>query len=222
MTAISPPVRPVSSATGKQGDCFLDSLLAIVLWIFSYLLGSVSAAILACRLCGFPDPRTTGSQNPGATNVLRVGNKFAAMLTLVGDVGKGMVPILIARHLGMPEPIAALCGFCAFLGHLYPVYFDFRGGKGVATAFGVLAILHWPTALVLGALWVLVFVSTRFSSLASIVTFFLTPFGILLTHGEVFYPVLILSLILLWRHRHNLILLLRGREQGFRRTPPLE
>ena len=148
--------------------------------------------------------------------------KKAGVLTLIGDMLKGLVAVLIARAFTDEPAVLAGVVLAAFLGHLYPVYFDFRGGKGVATAFGVLAILHWPTALVLGALWVLVFVSTRFSSLASIVTFFLTPFGILLTHGEVFYPVLILSLILLWRHRHNLILLLRGREQGFRRTPPLE
>ncbi|MBA55889.1 MAG: acyl-phosphate glycerol 3-phosphate acyltransferase [Pseudomonadales bacterium] len=194
----------------------LESLLAIVLWIFSYLIGSVSAAILVCRLFGFPDPRSEGSHNPGATNVLRVGNKFAAALTLVGDVAKGVVPIIIARKLGMPETIAALCGFCAFLGHLYPVYFDFRGGKGVATAFGVLGTLHWPSLLLVGGVWLLVFFTTRFSSLASIVAFFLAPFILLLSYPELFHPILVLSLILLFRHRHNIVLLIKGQEQGFR------
>ncbi len=197
------------------GEHVLESLLAIVLWIFSYLIGSVSAAILVCRLFGFPDPRSEGSHNPGATNVLRVGNKFAAGLTLVGDVAKGVVPILIARRLGMPETIAALCGFCAFLGHLYPVYFDFRGGKGVATAFGVLGTLHWPSLLIVGGIWLLVFVTTRFSSLASIAAFFLAPFILLLTDPALFHPILVLSLILLFRHRHNIVLLVKGEEQGF-------
>lgn len=201
-----------------KGDATLESLLAIVLWIFSYLLGSISAAILVCRLFGFPDPRSTGSHNPGATNVLRVGNKFAAALTLIGDVAKGVAPIVIARELGLPEDIAALCGFCAFLGHLYPVYFDFRGGKGVATAFGMLGTLHWPSMLIVGGLWLLVFFSTRFSSLASIAAFFLAPLIVLLVHPELFNPILILSLMLLFRHRHNILLLIKGEEQSFR-TP---
>lgn len=183
-------------------------------------MGSISAAILACRLFGFPDPRSEGSHNPGATNVLRVGNKFAAILTLAGDVAKGVVPVIIARRLNMPESIAALCGFCAFLGHLYPVYFDFRGGKGVATAFGVLAILHWPSMLIVGGIWLLVFLSTRFSSLASIAAFFLAPLIMLITHPELFHPILVLCLMLLFRHRHNILLLIKGQEQGFRQTPP--
>ncbi|AUM13988.1 glycerol-3-phosphate 1-O-acyltransferase PlsY [Ketobacter alkanivorans] len=200
------------------GDKILESLLAIVLWIFSYLLGSISAAILVCRIFGFPDPRSTGSHNPGATNVLRVGNKFAAALTLIGDVAKGVAPIIIARELGLPESIAALCGFCAFLGHLYPVYFDFRGGKGVATAFGVLATLHWPSMLVIGGLWLLVFASTRISSLASITSFFLAPLIVLLFKAELFHPILVLSLMLLFRHRHNITQLVKGEEQSFRKT----
>lgn len=127
-----------------------------------------------------------------------------------------MAPILIAQELGLPDAIAALCGFCAFLGHLYPVYFDFRGGKGVATAFGVLGTLHWPSMLVIGGLWLLVFTSTRISSLASIAAFFMAPLVVLLAQPELFHPILVLSLMLLFRHRHNIVLLVKGEEQGFK------
>ena len=200
--------------SGNVARCALESLLAIVLWAFSYLLGSVSSAILVCQLFRLPDPRSTGSHNPGATNVLRLGNKFAAALTLLGDVAKGIVPVVIARQLQLPDSIAALCGFCAFLGHLYPVYFDFRGGKGVATAFGVLAILHWPSMLVMAGLWLLVAFSTHISSLASIASFFLAPWIVLMARADLFYPVLVLSLMLLFRHRVNISQLIKGQEHA--------
>jgi len=193
----------------------LNSLLAVVLWTFSYLLGSVSTAILVCRLMGYPDPRSTGSHNPGATNVLRVGGKFAAIVTLIGDVAKGVVPVVVALHLGLKQSIAAFCGFCAFLGHLYPVYFDFRGGKGVATAVGALAALHWPTAGLIVVIWLSVFAVTRISSLASITGFIAAPLLILLTRAELFYPILVLSLMLLFRHRSNILQLIRGEEESF-------
>lgn len=183
-----------------------------MLWTFSYLLGSVSTAILVCRLCGYPDPRSTGSHNPGATNVLRVGGKVAAIFTLIGDVAKGIVPVLLARELGLSESGAAYCGFCAFLGHLYPVYFDFRGGKGVATAMGVLVAVHWPSFLLIGAVWLLVAYLTRISSLAAIIAFFTAPMLVLMTRAELFYPVLVLALILLLRHHHNIAQLLKGEE----------
>lgn len=202
-----------SSSGLKIEELNLESLLAIVLWIFSYLLGSVSSAILVCKLFRLPDPRATGSHNPGATNVLRLGNKFAAAITLAGDVAKGVVPIMIARELELPESIAALCGFCAFLGHLYPVYFDFQGGKGVATALGVLAILHWPSMIIVAGIWVLVFISTHISSLASIASFFMAPWITLMSKPELFYPVLVLSLMLLFRHRVNMMQLIKGNEQ---------
>ena len=199
----------------KRRVLHLNSLLAIVLWTFSYLLGSVSTAILVCRLLGYPDPRSTGSHNPGATNVLRLGGKFAAIVTLIGDIAKGIVPVAIARELGLRENIAALCGFCAFLGHLYPVYFDFRGGKGVATAMGMVAALHWPTAAIIGLIWISVFVTTRFSSLAAIASFCAAPVLVLFTRAELFYPILILALMLLFRHRNNIVQLIRGKELGF-------
>lgn len=196
-------------------ELLLYSLLAVVLWTFSYLLGSVSTAILVCRLFGYPDPRSTGSHNPGATNVLRVGGKTAAIVTLIGDVAKGVVPVLIARQLGLPDSIAAFCGFCAFLGHLYPVYFDFQGGKGVATAMGAVAALHWPSALAIGLVWLVVAATTRISSLAAIISFFTAPMLVLLIRADLFYPILVLSLMLLFRHRVNIMQLIRGEELAF-------
>lgn len=187
-------------------------MLAIVLWTFSYLLGSVSTAILVCRLFGYPDPRESGSHNPGATNVLRVGGKVAAIFTLIGDVAKGIVPVVLARELGLSDNAAAYCGFCAFLGHLYPVYFDFRGGKGVATAMGMLAAIHWPSFLLIASVWALVAYSTRISSLAAIMAFFTAPMLVLMTRADLFYPVLILALILLLRHHANIAQLFRGEE----------
>lgn len=183
-----------------------------MLWIFSYLLGSVSTAILVCRLFGYPDPRSTGSHNPGATNVLRVGGKVAAIFTLIGDIAKGIVPVLLAMELGLNESSAAYCGFCAFLGHLYPVYFDFRGGKGVATAMGALVALHWPTAALIGGVWLVVAYATRISSLAAIISFFMAPMLTLMTRAELFYPILVLSLMLLLRHHTNIAQLIKGEE----------
>ncbi len=112
-----------------------------------YLLGSLSSAIIICRLLGLPDPRGQGSGNPGATNVLRIGGKKAAAATLIGDMLKGLIPVLIAKLLGASLAIQALVAIAAFLGHLYPLFFGFKGGKGVATALGVLLGIHWPVDL---------------------------------------------------------------------------
>ena len=145
------------------------------LCVAGYLMGSISSAILVCQLFGYPDPRTEGSNNPGATNVLRIGGKPAAALTLLGDVPKGVIPVVIAHYLGLGPFVAALVGTFAFLGHLFPVFFHFQGGKGVATAFGLLFALHWPSGLVAGVVWLLVFALTRISSLASLSAFVVAP-----------------------------------------------
>ncbi|MCK5886562.1 MAG: glycerol-3-phosphate 1-O-acyltransferase PlsY [Alcanivorax sp.] len=187
------------------------------LCVAGYLMGSISSAILVCRLFGYPDPRTEGSNNPGATNVLRIGGKPAAALTLLGDVLKGVIPVLVAYGLGLSATAAALVGFCAFLGHLFPVFFQFRGGKGVATAFGLLFPLHWPSGLVAGAVWLLVFALTRISSLASLSAFVVAPACIFAWLPQAFWPMLALSLVMILRHRSNLQKLLRGEELGFRK-----
>lgn len=183
----------------------------------AYLLGSISSAILVCRLLGYPDPRTQGSSNPGATNVLRIAGKPAAALTLAGDVLKGVLPVLLAWQLGLSATAAALIGFFAFLGHLVPVFFQFRGGKGVATAFGLLFALYWPIGVMTGATWLVVFGIGRISSLASIIAFMVMPVAVWYWLPGAFWPMLLLTLILLARHHSNIRKLLSGQELGFRK-----
>jgi glycerol-3-phosphate acyltransferase PlsY len=180
------------------------------LCVAGYLMGSISSAILVCRLFGYPDPRTEGSNNPGATNVLRIGGKPA-------DVLKGVIPVVLARYLDIGPFVAALVGTFAFLGHLFPVFFHFQGGKGVATAFGLLFALHWPSGLVAGVVWLLVFALTRISSLASLSAFVVAPACIFAWLPQAFWPMLALSLVMILRHRSNLQKLLRGEELGFRK-----
>jgi glycerol-3-phosphate acyltransferase PlsY len=185
----------------------------------AYLLGSVSSAILICKLAGYPDPRTDGSGNPGATNVLRVGSKPAAALTLAGDVLKGVVPVIVARVLDFGAGVAALAGVFAFLGHLFPIFFQFRGGKGVATAFGLLFALHWPTGLVSGAVWLGLFLPLRISSVASMTAFIAAPVCLWFWLPAAFWPMTAMVLVLLARHHENIRRLLNGEELGFRKKP---
>lgn len=193
-------------------------LITALLCVAAYLGGSISSAVLVCRLFGLPDPRTEGSHNPGATNVLRLGGKPAAALTLAGDVLKGVIPVLVAVHwLELPLLIAALAGWFAFLGHLFPVFFQFQGGKGVATAFGLLFALHWPTGLVTGAVWLVLFAALRISSLASMAAFLMMPVVILFWQPETLWPMILLSLVLIGRHHSNIRKLLSGEELGFRK-----
>ena len=194
-----------------------NALTTALLFVGAYLGGSISSAILVCRLFGLPDPRTEGSQNPGATNVMRLGGKPAALLTLAGDVLKGVIPVLVARWLDLGPLIAALAGFFAFLGHLLPVFFQFRGGKGVATAFGLLFALHWLTGIGTGLAWLLVFGITRISSLASMISFVLMPLFVWLWLPETLPAMALLSAVLLGRHHSNIRKLLAGEELGFRK-----
>jgi len=181
----------------------------------AYLLGSLSSAIIICRLLGLPDPRGQGSGNPGATNVLRIGGKKAAAATLAGDMLKGLLPVLAARALDAPPAIQALTGVAAFLGHLYPVFFRFRGGKGVATTLGVLLGLHWPVGLLTIATWLLVARVSRISSLAALTAVALTPAYLwwLRPQPALLAAVLFMGVLLFWRHRENIAGLLRGEER---------
>lgn len=189
-------------------------ILAFALVIGAYLLGSVSSAILVCRLMRLPDPRTQGSRNPGATNVLRIGGKKAAAITLVGDSLKGLLPMLLGHLLGVGPVALAGIGLAAFLGHLYPVFFGFQGGKGVATALGVQFGLYWPVGLTVAILWLFVAKVLRISSLSALVSMAVAPLIVWLFWPE---PALVIaqaliSLLLFWRHRSNIRKLLDGTE----------
>ena len=179
-----------------------------------YLFGSISTAIIVCKLMGLPDPRTGGSGNPGATNVARLGGKKAAALTLIGDMLKGLIPVLIAHALQAGPTILAGTALAAFVGHLYPVFFGFRGGKGVATALGVIYGLYWPVGLLTTAIWLGMALLFRYSSLAALTAILLTPPGFMWLWPEppVIIAMAIMTVMLYWRHRSNISNLLSGKE----------
>lgn len=180
--------------------------------LFAYLLGSLSTAVIACRLSGLPDPRTQGSGNPGATNVLRLGGKGLAVVVLLGDLLKGLIPVLVALLLALPPLAVGIVGLLAFAGHLFPVFFGFRGGKGVATALGVILGLSWPSGLAILGVWVLIALIFKYSSLAAICAALAAPMIVWMNAPEHAAVVLIMSLVLLWRHRGNIRKLLDGVE----------
>jgi glycerol-3-phosphate acyltransferase PlsY len=186
--------------------------MGVVAIIASYLLGSVSFAILVSRLAGLPDPRSYGSKNPGATNVLRTGRKIAAAATLLGDALKGLVAVLVCQ-VYVPEA-AAYAGLAAFLGHLFPIYHRFAGGKGVATAAGVLFGLDWRLGLGTVATWLIIAAFLRYSSLAALVAAAFAPFfaALLFGFGATFFAVLFMAALLVWRHRANIGRLMAGTE----------
>lgn len=188
--------------------------LNITLVVAAYLLGSISSAVLICRALNLPDPREQGSGNPGATNVLRFGGKQAATVTLLGDLLKGLLPVLIGRALGVDAPTLAAIALAAFLGHLYPVFFGFRGGKGVATAFGALLGLSPWAALAALATWLVVAFGLKISSLAALSACVLAPLYLWLLGAPTSWILVltVMALLLIWRHRGNIQRLLAGRE----------
>lgn len=192
-------------------------LLAASALILAYLMGSVSTAILVCRAMRLPDPRLDGSRNPGTTNVLRLGGKPAALLTLAGDLLKGVIPVLVARHYGLNDAWLAGVGFAAFIGHLYPIFFGFEGGKGVATALGVLLALDLRLGGAAVGLWLLSFALTRISSVGALVVFVLMPFLAYYWQPAACPLLSLMSVLLLYRHKSNIHALLRGSERGFKR-----
>ena len=189
-------------------------LESAALLCFAYLLGSLSAAIILSRIMGFPDPRSGGSNNPGATNVLRIAGKKAAFFTLVGDFLKGLIPVLLARWLETDPLVMALTGFAAFVGHCFPVFFAFRGGKGVATAIAATLAFDWLSGAILVAIWLLFAKVFKISSLAAIVSFSLVPLAIFWRTQDprISLVFVILSAILIWRHKGNIQRLIRGKE----------
>lgn len=189
------------------------------IWIASaYLLGSVSFGILISRLFGLADPRTVGSGNPGATNVLRSGKKLAALMTLFGDAFKGWLPVWLAIQSHQPVWIVSAVGLAVFLGHLYPLYFKFKGGKGVATALGVMLGISPALALTAALSWGVVFFFSRFASLASIVAALFAPIFahyLFSLYAKLVLLVFVMALLLVWRHKSNIEKLLSGTESGF-------
>ena len=191
--------------------------MSFVLIVAAYLLGSISTAILVCRIMGLPDPRQDGSGNPGATNVLRIGGsqgKKAAGITLFGDMLKGLLPVVVAHTLAMSPWVVVLVGFAAFIGHLYPVFFGFKGGKGVATMLGVMFGLSLPIGLAVAGTWLFVAKVLKISSLSALIATILAPVYIWLLSGQIewVWVTALMTAILFWRHRSNIQRLLKGEE----------
>jgi len=183
--------------------------------LIAYLAGSFSSAITLSKIMGFPDPRTEGSNNPGATNVMRIAGKKAAALTLLGDLLKGFVSVLLAS-LFLQNPIfIALTGISAFLGHCFPVYYQFKGGKGVATAFGFILAFNWVTGLITVAIWLLVAKVFKMSSLAALIAFSCLPFIFYAMYQDFILSALLLgmALVLAYRHKQNILRILHGEER---------
>lgn len=200
-----------------------NPFLPLIAVACAYLLGSLSFAVIVSRAMGLNDPRTYGSKNPGATNVLRSGSKAAAVVTLLLDGAKGWLPVmLVARYgadYGMHEGTMAMAGLAAFLGHLFPVFFRFQGGKGVATALGVLLGYSWILGLAVAASWLIVAFFFRYSSLASLVAAVFAPVYYIFGDGVAWYldksvllAVAVMALLLVWRHAQNINRLIKGTE----------
>ncbi|HVE54105.1 MAG TPA: glycerol-3-phosphate 1-O-acyltransferase PlsY [Ramlibacter sp.] len=201
----------------------MDTLYSAAAVIAAYLVGSLAFAVIVSKVMGLSDPRTFGSKNPGATNVLRSGSKAAAIVTLLLDAMKGFVPVLLVRLYGRPygmeEGTVALVGLAAFLGHLYPVFFRFQGGKGVATFIGVVFGVHWLLGIATGLTWIIIAFFFRYSSLASLVAAAFAPLYYLFGDRLQWYaerPVAMalfaMALLLAWRHRANIERLVKGTE----------
>jgi acyl phosphate:glycerol-3-phosphate acyltransferase len=200
---------------------FVPVTLIPIIWIVgAYLIGSISFGILISKCFGLADPRTVGSGNPGATNVLRSGKKSAALLTLLGDALKGWLPVWLALHNNMLMWVVSSVGLAVFLGHLYPIYFKFKGGKGVATALGVIFAISPFLGLAAIVTWLVVFAFSRYASLASIIAALLVPvhsYYYLRPYKDYFMLLIVMSVLLIWRHRSNIQKLLNGTESGFKK-----
>ena len=195
-------------------------LASLSIVVAAYLIGSVSFAVVVSRAFSLPDPHEYGSGNPGATNVLRTGNRKAARLTLLGDGLKGFVAVFAAQRIaaaaGAPEWVVPAAALAVFVGHVYPVFHRFAGGKGVATAAGIVFALHWPLGLVLTVIWLTMAFGFKISSLAALVVGALMPLGMFYVYGNalVAWAMVPLALLLFWRHKANIRQLMEGRERS--------
>ncbi len=190
-------------------------MIDTILIIAAYLLGSLSSAIIVCRLMGLPDPRSQGSNNPGATNVLRIGGKKPAAITLFGDMLKGFIPVLVANLMGVDNSTLAAVAMAAFLGHLYPLFFHFQGGKGVATALGVQFGLSWMIGGSVAAIWLFMAYVVKISSLSALVSMALAPIMVWLVTESIALTGMsvVMTVLLFWRHRSNIRKLIAGAEE---------
>ncbi|HQZ45039.1 MAG TPA: glycerol-3-phosphate 1-O-acyltransferase PlsY [Usitatibacteraceae bacterium] len=199
-------------------------MIAFPASVVAYLIGSIPFAVVVSRAMGLPDPRSFGSGNPGATNVLRSGSKAAAALTLAGDALKGWVAVWAALALGLAEEIVAVVALAVFLGHLFPVWLRFKGGKGVATAAGVLLAVDWRAGLAVLAVWAVVVAASRYSSLGALAASLFAPAALywLRGGGPLFAAVIAMCALLVWRHEANIRKLLRGEESriGAKKAAP--
>ena len=201
----------------------MNALYPLIAVVAAYLIGSLSFAVIVSRVMGLNDPRTYGSGNPGATNVLRSGSKAAAAVTLLLDALKGLVPVLLVKvfgeRFGLGDSTVALVALAAFLGHLYPVFFNFKGGKGVATALGVLLGISGWLGLATALTWLIIAVFFRYSSLAALVASIFAPVYYVLCNGIVWNAetpitaaIVVMAMLLIWRHRENIQRLIAGKE----------
>ena len=190
----------------------------VIYLLFSYLIGAISFGIIISHIFSLPDPRTIGSKNPGATNVLRTGKKLAALLTLLGDALKGALTVGFAQYFELPSLIVGFIAIATLIGHVFPIYYGFKGGKGVATAAGILFMFSWVMGLIVLAIWLGVFFIWRYSSLAAILAACLSPV-IGFFYKIDFYELIatsIIALILILRHIENIKRLIDGTESGFK------
>ncbi len=192
----------------------MPDFLPFLLVILAYFVGSASAAIITCKLMGKEDPRTIGSKNPGATNVMRYAGKKAAIMTLVGDLLKGLIPVVIGHALDLSWGWLILIGIAAFLGHLYPVYYGFKGGKGVATALGVYFGLNPIVGALIGITWLISALVFNISSLSALIACLLAPLYFFWVTGSIdlFLGLVIITVFIYWRHRSNIMNIIDGTE----------
>ena len=191
----------------------MTDYLMFIFIVFAYLLGSVSSAIVTCRIMKLPDPRTVGSKNPGATNVQRHGGNLAAFITLLGDAAKGFVPVMLAKAFHLSNDTLPLVGLAAFLGHLFPLFFKFKGGKGVATTFGIAFALNAYLGLLAMLTWLMIAFVFRISSLSALIMSIMLPVYSFLLGTDPYTPTLIgLTIMLMFSHHENIKQLWRGTE----------
>ena len=216
-------MEPLTALNPNDGGATYLALYSLAATLAGYLVGSLSFAVIVSRVMGLSDPRSYGSKNPGATNVLRSGSKLAAVLTLLLDALKGWVPVFLVQHYGLPYGLeagtVALVGVAAFLGHVYPIFFRFQGGKGVATAMGVVVAVSGVLGLATGVTWLLIAYFFRYSSLASLVAAVFAPLYYLMGDGvawrsdnRIALALVAICAMLVWRHSENISRLVKGRE----------